>query len=56
MSQRFYTKPAEPGSNSAHVMEAGRRNEFGEPYCVAPYLTPAQAEEMVKRLNAAAAQ
>jgi hypothetical protein len=54
--RRFYVKAAPAGTNSYHVMERDRRNDFGEPFCVAPDLTYEQARVEADRLNDEAAR
>lgn len=50
-NRRFYIKSAEPGSKSFNVMQRGRRNQFGEPYCVESHMTWNEAVALVEKLN-----
>jgi hypothetical protein len=42
-----------PGEELYHVFEVGRFNDFGEPYCVAPFLSFEEAVALVRKLNGA---
>ena len=47
---KFY-KLFNPDADSFSVFEAGRKNEFGEPYCHVPMVTREQAETAIKLLE-----
>jgi hypothetical protein len=49
--QKFYYQ-YNGHSNSYCVYERGRTNQWGEPYCVVPHVSRAEAEECTKSLNA----
>lgn len=41
-----------PGEELYHVFEYNRLNEFGEPYCVGPFLSYEEALKLRDKLNA----
>lgn len=45
MKPKRLIKSAGHGSNSVHLMDASRKNDSGEMYCVAPYLLPSQVDQ-----------
>ena len=56
MSNQFYVRmdtqyDYHEGQELYHVFERGRLNEFGEPYCVCPFLFYDQARRMADDLN-----
>lgn len=50
--QKYYIKPSQPGTNSWSVFERGKRNRYGELYCIIPQVTLYQAQQCAKYLNA----
>ena len=56
MERRFYIEldtefTYRDGEEMYHIFEYGRWNEFGEPYCVMPYLTYEEAHALVTKWN-----
>lgn len=47
---RFYSVFS--GDSSFHVIDSTRKNQFGERYCVAPYLSRESADNLAEWLNA----
>jgi hypothetical protein len=52
LAMRLQIVPAPAGSNSYHVVDLSRRNQFGERYCLEPFVTYEQAVSIVKRHTA----
>lgn len=42
------------GEELYHVFERGRVNEWGEPYCVSPFLTFESAQDLIEELSTSA--
>jgi hypothetical protein len=49
--ERYYIKYAGAESNSYHVMDRERKNEWDNDFCLVSHLTKSQAIEKCRRLN-----